>query len=95
VATGVFGILALQAKSDFDKELKQVPGSLDRIDNKRSKMKSYALATDVLGAATLLSAGAVVYFLISDSSGSATPTASKRSLALAPTVGGIVLHGEW
>jgi tetratricopeptide (TPR) repeat protein len=95
VATGVFGLLAVQAKSDFDKELKKVPGNLDRISDKRSKMKSYALATDVLGAATVLSAGAVVYFLITDTFGSGAPSSSKRSVSLAPTLGGLVLHGEW
>lgn len=97
VATGVFGILTLRARNDFDSELKHVPGSSQGVDDARSKMKSYALATDILGAATLLSAGAAVYFLFADN---APPQASKASgakgsVALAPTVGGLVLHGAW
>jgi tetratricopeptide (TPR) repeat protein len=97
IATGVLGILALQAKSDFDRDLKAIPGSQYQIDNDRSKMKSYALATDVLAGATLLSAGAVLYFLLTDSTESGAPRTSlpKRSVALTPTVGGLVLHGGW
>jgi hypothetical protein len=87
----------LQAKSDFDRDLKAIPGSQDQIDKDRSKMKSYALATDVLAGATLLSAGAVLYFLLTDSTESGAPRTSlpNRSVALTPTIGGLVLHGGW
>ncbi len=97
VATGVVGVLALQAHNDFDRELKKVPGSSDRVDDTRSKMKSYALATDILAAATLLSAGAAVYFLFADNAepAAAKTSGAKGSVALTPTVGGLVLHGEW
>ena len=97
IATGVFGVLALQAKSDFDQRLKAVPGSSDRIDDARSKMKSYALATDIFAAATLVSAGAAVYFFFADGaeSGASKSSSRKRSLAIAPTVGGLVLQSGW
>ena len=92
VAAGTFGIMALQAKNKFDRDLKKVPGDSEKIDDDRSKMKSYALATDILAGATLLSAGAMVYFLLTDNTESASP---KRSVAVAPTLGGLVLQGEW
>lgn len=96
IATGVFGILALQAKSDFDRELKTVPGSQNKIDSDRSKMKAYALTTDILAGATVLSAAAAVYFLLTDSSESGSPkTSPKRSVAVAPTVGGLLVQGVW
>jgi tetratricopeptide (TPR) repeat protein len=97
IATGVFGILALQAKNDFDGDLKKVPGNQDKIDSDRSKMKSYALATDILAGATVLSAAAAVYFLFTDNTESRAPKTSgpKRSVAVAPTVGGLVVQGVW
>jgi hypothetical protein len=97
VATGVFGALALQARNDFNRELKRVPGSQEKIDDARSKMKSYALVTDVLAGATLVSAGAVVYFLLTGDSESEVSkgTLSKRSVTLAPSLGGFVLSGSW
>ncbi len=97
VATGVFAILALQAENDFDRELKAVPTTKDKVDDARSKMKLYAHATDAFGAATLLSAGVAVYFLLTASTESDAPRASSpsRSIAVAPTVGGLVLQGAW
>lgn len=97
IAAGVFGILALQAKNDFDRDLKNVPGNQNKIDSDRSKMKGYALTTDILAGATVLSAAAAVYFLFTDSTESRTPktSGSRRSLSVAPTVGGMVFQGAW
>lgn len=97
VATGVFAILALQARNDFNAELTKVPNTRDRVDDARSKMNVYAHATDAFGAATLLSASVVLYALLSDGGDSNTTKQSntKRSVALAPTVAGVVLHGAW
>jgi tetratricopeptide (TPR) repeat protein len=97
IATGVFAVLALQAKNDFDTELTKVPNTRDRVDAARSKMKLYSHATDAFGVATLLSAGVVVYALLTDGgdSNAAKSSTPKRSLALAPSVGGVLLHGTW
>lgn len=66
-------------------------GAEIRIDDARSKMTSYTLATDILAATTLLSAGVAVYYLFADSDESEAPRASgaKRSVGLAPTVGAL------
>jgi len=48
----------------------------------------------VFGAATLISGGVVLYYLLSDPAPKKL-SEKKRSFALAPTVGGLVLHGEW
>jgi hypothetical protein len=87
----------LQAKKDFDRELTAVPNTKGNVDDARSKMKLYAHATDAFAAATLISAGVAMYFLFTDSSESDGPRTSlpKRSIALAPTVGGLVLQGAW
>lgn len=94
VATGVFGVWAWQAKSDFDRELDKVPTTKGNVDDARSKMKTYAYLTDALGAATLISGGVALYLLITES-GSAKPSSKGPSVALAPTVGGLSLHGRW
>jgi hypothetical protein len=56
----VTGVLALDAKSDYDKALDQVgePGA----SSARSRTKTFALTTDVLGGAAI--AGAVVTIIL-------------------------------
>jgi tetratricopeptide (TPR) repeat protein len=94
VATAIFGILALNAKRDFDRALDATSSTKDNIDSARSKMKNYANLADAFGAATLVSGGVALYFLFSDS-GSRKASSTKSSVALAPTVGGMLLYGEW
>ncbi len=94
IATGVFGLLALRARSDFESELGQIPNSKDSIDSARTKMKTYAYVTDGLGAATLISGGVVPYLLLTDS-GSKKKSNAESSVALVPTAGGLLLHGAW
>jgi hypothetical protein len=93
IATGVLGIFALRAKDDFDRELGRIPNSKASIDSARSRMKNLAYSADAMGAATLISGGVMLYFLLSDS-GSQRPS-NKTTVALSPTVGGLLLHGEW
>lgn len=94
VATGIFGILALDAKRDFNDELARFPNTKDNIDSARDKMKNYAYLTDAFGAATLVSGGVALYFLFTENA-SKKHSSTKTSVALAPTVGGMVLQGEW
>lgn len=91
VAAGVFGVLALQAKDDFNGELDKIPNTKANVDDARSKMKTYAYLTDAFGAAALLSGGVALYLLITESSSKKSPS----KVALAPTLGGMSLHGRW
>jgi len=93
IATGVFGVFALKAKDDFDHELDKIPNTKDGIDSARTRVKHLAYATDALGAATLVSGGVALYFLLADSGAPKSP--AKTTVAVAPTVGGLSLHGEW
>jgi tetratricopeptide (TPR) repeat protein len=97
IATGVFGWLALNAKSDFNKQLDTFPITKDKIDSARSKMKTYAYITDGLGAVTLVSGGLALYFALTGSSnpGKHKVAYSSRSVVLTPTLGGMALHGSW
>jgi tetratricopeptide (TPR) repeat protein len=94
IATGVFGLLALRAKSDFEKELDQIPNTKDSVDSARTKMKTYAYVTDGLGAGALIAGGVTLYLLLTDS-GSKKNSSTASSVALVPTVGGMLLHGQW
>jgi tetratricopeptide (TPR) repeat protein len=94
LATGIFGILAMNAKRDFNSALDKIPNTKDNVDSARSKMKTYAHLTDAFGAATLVSGGVTLYFLLTDTA-SKRPSSKKTSVALVPTVGGMLLHGAW
>jgi len=90
IGTGVFGYLALTAQADFKDQLNKYPNTAANIEDARSKSKQFAHITDGFGAATLLSAGVAVYFLITDYPGS-----PKNTVALSPSLGGMVLHGSF
>jgi tetratricopeptide (TPR) repeat protein len=94
VAAGVFGVLAWQAKGDFDSELDKFPNNKSNVDNARSKMKTYAYLTDALGAATLVSGGVALYLLITESGSKKAPS-KDANIALIPTLGGMSLNGRW
>jgi tetratricopeptide (TPR) repeat protein len=94
IATGIFGLLALSAKSDFNAELNKIPNTKDNVDSARTKMKTYAHLTDAFGAATLVSGSVALYFLLTDTR-SPKSSSTKSSVALVPTVGGMLLHGAW
>jgi tetratricopeptide (TPR) repeat protein len=94
IATGVFGVMALNAKNDFGSELDKIPNTKDNIDSARSKVRTYSRLTDAFGAATLISGGVALYYLLSDP-GPKKTSGKTSSIALAPTVGGLLLHGEW
>jgi tetratricopeptide (TPR) repeat protein len=97
VATGAFAWLAIDAKKDFDRQLDTYPTTRGQIDSARSRMSTWAAITDGLGAATVVAAGVSSYLAItsrgkSEKSGSA---AVNRSVAVGPTLGGMVLYGAW
>jgi hypothetical protein len=96
VTTGIFGWLTLRAKHDFDRDLVTFKVSSGQLDSDRSRLRTYALVTDIAGAATLVAAGFSAYFAFSRASEPAPQTATPRpSIALAPTLGGMVVHGAW
>jgi hypothetical protein len=97
VATGICGYLALGAQQDLKDQVAKYPNTKNNIEDARSKSKHYAYVTDALGAATIVSGGLALYLAISHNADVAKATNSKGdvSIGLAPTVGGMVLHGEF
>lgn len=52
VATGVFGALAVGARSDLDAELERFPGDRTAIDDAQGRATTFAVVTDILGGVT-------------------------------------------
>jgi hypothetical protein len=93
VATGVFAWLALDAKRDFDGRLDTFGSTKAQIDSDRSRMKNYALVADGLGAATLAAGGVSLFLALTRHSTAASE--KRNSIAIAPTLGGMAIHGGW
>jgi len=97
VATGIFGYLALGAQQDLKDQVAKYPNTKSNIEDARSKSKHYAYMTDGFGAATIVSGGVALYLALSHNADVAKAKNNKgeTSIVLAPTVGGMVLHGEF
>jgi hypothetical protein len=97
IGTGVAGYLALAAQKDLEDQVKTYPNTKDKIEDARSKSKRYGYITDALGAATLVSGGVALYFVLSHGSDSAKPKSAKAGapVVLVPTLGGMVLEGSF
>jgi len=97
VATGVFGWLFLTTKSDFDAEVSRTPYNRTKAESLRSKAMTYQYLTDGFGIAALISGGAALYLALSNHPDTTQRKRSsiKQTIAVAPTVGGLVVHGSW
>ena len=96
-STGVCGYLALHAQKNLNDQIKTYPNTKNNIEAARTKSKNYGYVTDALGGATLISAGAALYFVLSHSGDSTTQKSGKanKPIVLAPTVGGMVVEGSF
>jgi hypothetical protein len=97
VATGTFAWLALNAKHRFEVQLDTFQNSKTPIENSRSNMKTYGYLTDAFGAATIISGSVALYLALTSNSSPGKPkeSSSNRSVVLAPTLGGMAVHGSW
>jgi len=64
VATGISAAFALKAKGDNDDALAALPGDQDEINDSERSLQNLAITTDVLGVATILSAGVTVALFV-------------------------------
>ncbi len=97
VATGVFGWLLLGAKSDFDAEVSKNPYDRPKAEDIRTRALTYQYLTDGFGIATLLAGGAAVYLVLTEGRNPTrgSPSGAKQTVAVAPSVGGVIVHGRW
>ena len=84
------GVIALSAKSDYDKDLRKFGVAPSDVSSAHDKEKTFALATDVLGGAAILGAAVTVFLYVSrsgDSRGDVSVSAN------AATLGPLHIHG--
>ena len=86
IATGVFGGLALSARSDLDSALATFPGNPAAIEDAQGKVKKFALATDIAGGVTAACAITTVVLFIA-SSGSKTEAPKSGGIRVTPGAG--------
>jgi PEGA domain len=85
------GLMARRTDRDLDAALNQLPASSALIEYERSRVRTFAAVTDGFGAAALVGLGVSAYLLIRPPGAAA----EKRRLAVAPTLGGLSLHGTF
>jgi tetratricopeptide (TPR) repeat protein len=97
LATGaaIFGVLAAKANTKLDGEFTTYPSSAVRIADARSSLRTDALAADVLAGAALVSAGASLYFLLSEGAGNSSPSGQGAGARLVPGPTGLWLDGTF
>ncbi len=94
MTTGIFGLLTLRAKNDLDRDLDTFAVSPNRVDQDRSRVRNYALFTDIAAVATLLSGGLSLYLALAHSGDETSQAPHPRPrLAVTPTLNGVALYG--
>jgi hypothetical protein len=95
VGAGALGVLTLSAQSDLKDERESLT-TRDKLDDAESKTKTLALVTDVLLAATVISAGIALYITL-DSSGDEPAEKEKaaRKVELGVGPGAVQLRGTF
>ena len=63
-ATATFAVLASRENSELDRELRQYQENPARLDDTRSRVRTYAALADGFGVAALVGLGATLYFAV-------------------------------
>jgi hypothetical protein len=93
--TGVMAVLTLSAQSDLESERESVT-TREKLDDAESKTKTFALVTDVLLAATVVSAGVALYITLdSGDDEPAEKEKASRRLELGVGPGSVNLRGTF
>jgi hypothetical protein len=95
-ATVTFAVLTAVANRDLDAELGRLQDDTPRLDDARSRVKTFAALTDGFGVATVLGLSSVLYFLLSNDASPAPSREQARvdhDLRLALTGSGVALVG--
>jgi tetratricopeptide (TPR) repeat protein len=95
IGTGTFALLTREAKGEFDRELEKYPTTRERIDDARSRMKTYAGLTDGFGTATIVSGGVTVLLALTSGGTKASTQQGSPTFRVAPRVGGISVSGDF
>lgn len=96
VTAGIFGWLTVRAKNDFNHDLDTLDVPQSQLDSHRSRLRTFALITDIAAAATVVSGGVSLYFFLGrPNHGKSQLSKPSPFVALSPTPSGVALHGGW
>lgn len=101
VGTGIAGYLAIKASNDLSDQLNTRDTTSSALSKDRTNVKTFALVTDVLGAATLLGVGVALYFTFAPASKeTTTPDKDGKAdaglrLGVVPGPGSLSLTGRF
>jgi tetratricopeptide (TPR) repeat protein len=95
VGAGTFAILTRDAKGEFDRELEKYPTTRARIDDARSRMKTYAGLTDGFAAATVVSGGVTLLLALTSGGTKSASQQGSPTIRVAPRLGGISVSGDF
>jgi hypothetical protein len=100
VATGVLaaaavgsGVLAYSASNELDDQSKTENVSRAELDDTHDRMRTFAIAADILGAAALVTGGVTLYLSMSSKSERPPATTGRVDLELGPS--GVRLRGAF
>lgn len=86
------GLTMARADRDLDRALDRLPAREEEVSYYRSRLRTFAGLTDGFGAASIVALGVSLYLLVRPPE--ATPRDARR-LGVAPTAGGLSLHGTF
>jgi hypothetical protein len=96
VTTGFFGWLALRSKNTLSRDLDTYGVSPNRVSEDRSRVRNYALITDIAAGTTLVAAGVTLYMALAHGGKETSEAAQPQPrLAVTPTLNGVALFGGW
>ncbi len=96
IVTGVMGGLALSARGGLDDELGRFPGNAAAIADAQGETKRFAIATDVMGAVTILSAATTgIIFGVALTSGGGESEEKKADVSAGVGPAGFALRGRF
>lgn len=95
VATVVTGVLALSAKGAFDDAIARPGVTTTEVDEARSRTRTFALVTDILGGATIVSAAVTLIGALARGGKSAPPEQSAGALRVQVSPFGATLSGSF
>lgn len=99
IGTGVAAYLAVGAQRDLQSRVDTYPTTRAEIEDARATSRNYGYAVDALGAATVIAGATTLYLVLTRHEDGDGEKASHRRPAdtafVTPTVGGMVLHGNF
>lgn len=93
IGAGVTGFLALRAKNDLNAQQNAFPASAADLGTAQSRMRAFALTTDILAGAAVIAGGVSIYLTLTSPKKERGASAPSARLGFAPM--GLILDGAF